>query len=151
MAEPDVRADATPGNPVPIERSEQARKQRDRLATAVEVANWLRQGGTTRHGCGQSLWLQVRSDTASWLLRYRHAGRSKSLGLGACDPTGKRGLKLAEARAKADAALTLLRQGVDPAAINKAGTAGRSEGRCDCCCYPAAESGPVPRRVTRLH
>ena len=120
MAELDVRADATPGNPVPIERSEQARKQRDRLATAVEVANWLRQGGTTRHGCGQSLWLQVRSDTASWLLRYRHAGRSKSLGLGACDPTGKRGLKLAEARAKADAALTLLRQGVDPAAIKQA-------------------------------
>ncbi len=86
MAETDLHTGDTPRNPVPVELTKTTRKpQRDRLATAVEVANWIKAGGIVRHGCGQSLWLQVRGATSSWMLRYRHAGQAKSAQRGACD------------------------------------------------------------------
>src|SRR5271165_3681407 len=119
MAETDLRAETMPRKPAPSDAVTTARKPRERLATAIEVPTWLKAGGIARHGCGQSLWLQVRGETASWLLRYRYAGRAKSLGLGACDPSGKRGLKLAEARTAADRALALLREGTDPAVAKR--------------------------------
>src|SRR4051812_6704153 len=91
--------------------------RRDQGATVIQVATWIRAGGIARHGCGRSLWLQVRGATASWVLRYRFAGAAKSMGLGACDLSGKAGLTLA--RAAADAALVTLREGRDPAAAKQ--------------------------------
>src|SRR4051812_41864349 len=93
--------------------------RRDQGATVIQVATWIRAGGIARRGCGRPLWLQVRGATASWVLRYQFAGAAKSMGLGACDLSGKAGLTLAQARVAADAALVTLREGRDPAAAKQ--------------------------------
>jgi integrase len=136
MADIDLHAAETARNPS-VELTEPTRKRRERLATVIEVQKWLREGGTVRHGCGQSLWLQVRGETASWLLRYRYAGQPKSLGLGACDLTGRYGLKLTEARSAADKALALLREGKDPAIAKRERQAEAKATAADCAARPS--------------
>lgn len=64
---------------------------------------------------GDGLALQVTPEGArSWLFRFMLAGRSREMGLGPCDPDGKGGLSLADARAAAAAARRLLQDGRDP-------------------------------------
>ena len=59
---------------------------------------------------GRGLYLQVApSGARSWILRYRHGGRRRDMGLGAIDVVG-----LADARMKAAEARKLLDAGHDP-------------------------------------
>ena len=63
-----------------------------------------------RHTDGDGLHLHVRATgDATWVLRYRHAGRQRDLGLGPC-PT----ISLKQAREAATAARALLKDGKDP-------------------------------------
>jgi len=124
MASDVLGANITLRNVLPAKLIEPARKRRDQGATVIQIQNWIKAGGPKRHGCGRSLWLQITpTGTASWVLRYRFAGKAKSTGLGACDLSGKAGLTLAQARARADDALALLRQGTDPADAKQAARA----------------------------
>jgi integrase len=64
------------------------------------------------YGDGGNLWLQVRGPgRRSWLFRFTLRGKAHSMGLGSADD-----VPLAEARARADAARALLRDGVNPLA-----------------------------------
>ena len=74
---------------------------------------------------GDNLYLQLSPNRQSsetggrqWLLRYRHDGREKWLGLGRAALTDKEieagGITLAAARTKARAALAKLSEGIDP-------------------------------------
>jgi integrase len=64
---------------------------------------------------GRGLYLQVSpSGSKLWRFRYKFAGRTKVLSLGAFDD-----VSLAEARAKADKERGLLRGGIDPTAERK--------------------------------
>ena len=75
--------------------------------TAVRVRTLTAAG---RYGDGKGLWLQVRdAERRSWLLRFKLHGRERAMGLGAVED-----VSLAEARAAADEARKLLRQGIDP-------------------------------------
>ena len=89
---------------------------------AARPAAHHRRGGepdqSRRHCPPWLLASRFRCEAAARLLpcklRYRHAGQARSCGLGACDPSGKRGPKLVEASAAADSALALLRRDIDP-------------------------------------
>ena len=76
---------------------------------------------------GDGLYLQVtRSNTKSWLFRYKVAGREREMGLGAYgDPPDK--VTLAEARKRASAARALLAEGQDPLDVRKAERARASD------------------------
>jgi integrase len=87
-------------------------------ATAIEVAAWASAGGRARYGCGDGLWLQVTGTAVSWLLRYRFAGRARSMGLGSYPQK-----KLANARQDAAAALAQVRAGIDPVEARRAASA----------------------------
>ncbi|MDO9502146.1 site-specific integrase [Falsiroseomonas sp.] len=81
---------------------------------------------------GDGLSMQVTPDGAkSWLLRYTLAGRSREMGLGACDPDGRRGLTLADARTAAEAARRHLREGRDPIEAREAERAARQRAEAD--------------------
>jgi integrase len=65
---------------------------------------------------GGGLYLQVvAAGTGSWLLRYRHGGRRRDMGLGS-----SRDVTLAEARQKATESRRLLASGVDPIEARRA-------------------------------
>jgi integrase len=69
--------------------------------------------GDGRHGDGQNLWLQVRGQNRSWLLRYRspETGKPRQMGLGEYPLIG-----LKEVREARDKLRLLLRNGIDPLA-----------------------------------
>lgn len=70
---------------------------------AASKATKLRDGG--------GLWLVTKGRGRYWILDYRFNGRRRELGLGPLHSVG-----LADARAKAEAARDLLKQGIDPIA-----------------------------------
>jgi integrase len=72
-------------------------------AIAASRARKLRDGG--------GLWLVTKGRGRYWIFNYRHGGKRRELGLGPLHSVG-----LAEAREKAEAARTLVRQGLDPIA-----------------------------------
>lgn len=81
--------------------------------TALEIKRLVAPG---RHGDGGGLWFQVRdAERRSWLFRYTMAGKARSMGLGEYPLVG-----LAEARAAADEARRMLREGLDPIAVRDA-------------------------------
>ncbi|AYO84758.1 tyrosine-type recombinase/integrase [Methylobacterium brachiatum] len=66
------------------------------------------------HGDGGNLYLAVRpGGSRQWVMRYRHGGRQRELGLGGAGPHA---LTLAAARAAAEKVRVQLRQGHDPLA-----------------------------------
>jgi hypothetical protein len=68
------------------------------------------------HGDGGNLWLQVTETGArTWLLRFRHAGKARAMGLGPLHT-----VNLAEARIKARECRQLLLSGFDPIEARKA-------------------------------
>lgn len=87
--------------------------------TAVKVRALTAPG---RYGDGKGLWLQVRdAERRSWLFRFKLNGHERAMGLGAIED-----VSLAEARAAADDARKLLRQGVDPIEHRKADRAAKA-------------------------
>ena len=75
--------------------------------TAVKVRSLVKPGS---YGDGAGLYLQVRGpEQRSWVFRFKMAGRSRLMGLGALAD-----VSLAEAREKAAAARKLARSGTDP-------------------------------------
>ncbi len=68
---------------------------------AASKATKLRDGG--------GLWLVTKGQGRYWIFDYRHAGKRREMGLGPLHTVG-----LAEARQKAEAARSLVRQGIDP-------------------------------------
>jgi integrase len=74
--------------------------------TKLTVERMRRPG---RYGDGEGLWLQVASNSKSWLLRYQLRGRARYMGLGPVDV-----VSLAEARELARAARRQLLDGIDP-------------------------------------
>ena len=102
--------------------------------TVATVRGLVAKGLPARHADGGNLYLAVTvPGTAKWTFRYMLAGKAREMGLGACDPEGKAGRTLAEARTDAEAARKLLRGGTDPveqrngAARAKAETAARAQ------------------------
>jgi integrase len=88
--------------------------------TALAVARDLPPG---MHGDGGGLYLRVQVTAGgriakSWLVRYRHAGRRRDMGLGAYPD-----VSLADARRKAEEARRVLAGGVDPIAAARAAAA----------------------------
>ncbi len=82
--------------------------------TAVRVRALTAPG---RYGDGKGLWLQVRDAShRSWLYRYMLNGKARQMGLGTVEA-----VSLAEARAAADEARKLVRQGIDPIERRHAG------------------------------
>jgi integrase len=74
------------------------------------IASKLRSLPPGRYGDGDNLYLQVKPpNRRSWLFRYRLAGKSHGMGLGAYPE-----VSLAKARDAARACLDLLRNGIDP-------------------------------------
>lgn len=66
------------------------------------------------HGDGGNLYLSVRpGGSRQWVMRYRHGGRQRELGLGGA---GAHALTLAAARSAAEKVRVQLRQGLDPLA-----------------------------------
>ena len=69
---------------------------------------------------GDNLYLQLtETGGQQWLLRYRHQGKERWLGLGRVELDAKKaeekgGTTLASARTKARAALAQLSEGIDP-------------------------------------
>ena len=89
--------------------------------TVADVRKALREGKPGRHADGGNLYLAVTgADAAKWTLRFMLAGKAREMGLGACDPEGKAGRTLAQARDAADTARKLLREGKDPVEHRKA-------------------------------
>ena len=83
--------------------------------TATAVKALVAKGKAGGHGDGGNLYLRVVSPgSAKWTLRYMLAGKAREMGLGACDPEGRDGVTLAQARVKAEEVRAILRQGLDP-------------------------------------
>jgi integrase len=92
--------------------------------TAAKVAK----AGAGRYGDGGGLYLLVRPSRGKtgqgdkptlmrfWLFRYTSVGKMREMGLGAASATGKDGLSLADARARARKLADLVRDGRDPLA-----------------------------------
>jgi integrase len=70
-------------------------------AVAASKAKKLRDGG--------GLWLVAKGQGRYWIFDYRFGGKRREMGLGPLHSVG-----LADARAKAEAARALVRQGIDP-------------------------------------
>lgn len=79
---------------------------------AASKAAKLRDGG--------GLYLVAKGDARYWIFNYSYAGRRREMGLGPLHTVG-----LAAARDKADAARSLVRQGIDPVAERNAAQADR--------------------------
>src|SRR4029077_13571891 len=78
--------------------------------TALKVAAIARAGAPGYYGDGGGLFLQIsRFGTASWVFRYRVAGRLREMGLGSLDTIG-----LAYARERARKAGEKRLAGFDP-------------------------------------
>jgi integrase len=68
-----------------------------------------------RIGDAAGLYLQITPNGAkSWLFRFTRQGKAREMGLGSCDPDGRAGVSLAEARELAAAAKRHLINGRDP-------------------------------------
>ncbi len=90
------------------------------LLTAVQVRT-LRPG---RHADGKGLYLLVKAEGgASWVCRYKQAGKARDAGLGAA--RGAEAVPLGEARTRRDTIWTMHRGGIDPLA-DKAATKARA-------------------------
>lgn len=88
---------------------------------AAKVKALLAKGEPWRHADGAGLYLVVtRPGRGWWMLRYTLAGRTREMGLGPADATGKEGHALADARDRAAAARARIREGVDPLAEREA-------------------------------
>ena len=88
------------------------------LLTAVQV----RTLGPGRHADGKGLYLLVKAEGgASWVCRYKQAGKARDAGLGAA--RGAEAVPLAEARTRRDTLWTMHRGGVDPLAEKAAAKA----------------------------
>lgn len=85
-----------------------------RALTARETAALRKRPGT--HCVGDNLYLQVKGDNASWLLRYMLGGRSRGMGLGSFE-----NWSLAQARDRAKAQRQLLDDSIDPIETRRAG------------------------------
>lgn len=82
---------------------------------ALSVASISEPG---RHADGGNLYLNVsKSGSKSWVFMYRHAGRTREMGLG---PAGPGGLSLQQARQKAAEHRAAVLDGGDPLAAKKA-------------------------------
>lgn len=79
--------------------------------TANTLAGWANAGRTYRYPCGDGLYFQTRSNSASWVLRFRLGGARKHMGLGAFPE-----VDLVAARERAGRAQLAIRQGRDPVA-----------------------------------
>ena len=96
--------------------------------TVATVKALMAKGLPARHADGGNLYLAVTGkDAAKWTLRYMLAGKSREMGLGACDPEGKDGRTLAQAREDAEAARKVLREGDDPVDQRKAEARAKAE------------------------
>ncbi len=103
---------------------------------AVRIRNLLKPGTKPgQYGDGGGLYLQVKPSGASWLFRYKVAGKGRLMGLGP-----ERDVSLAEAREKARDARRLLLDGKDPLAEKRASTAAG-----------AAAAGTSFRKVTERY
>lgn len=88
------------------------------LLTAVQV----RTLGPGRHADGKGLYLLIKeAGGASWVVRYKQAGKQRDAGLGAA--RGGDAVSLSEARTRRDALWTMHRGGVDPLAEKAAAKA----------------------------
>lgn len=84
--------------------------------TALAVTRAIKRG---MYGDGAGLYLQVaEGGSKSWILRFKVAGRTRHLGLGACHTVG-----LAEARQRAAVARLSLLDGKDPIEARRASRA----------------------------
>jgi integrase len=84
--------------------------------TALKVASVARATAAGHYGDGGGLFLQIsRFGTASWMFRYRVAGRLREMGLGSLDTIG-----LADARERARKAREQRLDGLDPIELRKA-------------------------------
>ncbi|HTU55382.1 MAG TPA: integrase arm-type DNA-binding domain-containing protein [Acetobacteraceae bacterium] len=80
----------------------------------IKVRQWLKQPG--KHGCGSNLWLRVpKPGDGNWSVHFRLAGKDREMGLGSFP-----GVSYAQACRKADAALALVADGVNPIEARKA-------------------------------
>ena len=96
--------------------------------TVATVRALVAKGQPGRNADGGNLYLAVTAPSAAkWTFRYMLAGRAREMGLGACDPEGKAGHTLAEARANAEAARKLLRDGADPVEHRKGAVRAKAE------------------------
>ena len=78
--------------------------------------------GPGRHADGKGLYLLVKPEGgASWVVRYKQAGRQRDAGLGAA--RGGDAVSLADARIRRDALWTMHRGGIDPLAEKAAAKA----------------------------
>lgn len=88
---------------------------------AAKVASLVKAGGRGLWGDGAGLYLRTDVSRASWMLRYKLAGRERQMGLGEVSlRDGAPGLSLAEARIEAAKWRALLREGRDPIAEREA-------------------------------
>lgn len=96
--------------------------------TVATVKALMAKGLPARHADGGNLYLHVTGrDAAKWSLRFMLHGKSREMGLGACDPEGKVGRTLAQARDDAEAARKVLRDGSDPVDQRKAEARAKAE------------------------
>ncbi|MBL6457842.1 tyrosine-type recombinase/integrase [Belnapia sp. T6] len=91
--------------------------------TATAVKALVAKGKPGAHADGGNLYLRVAGPgSAKWTLRYMRSGKAREMGLGACDPEGRDGVTLAQARIRAEEVRAVLRQGLDPLEERKAAT-----------------------------
>ena len=96
--------------------------------TVVTVKALMAKGLPARHADGGNLYLAVTGkDAAKWTFRYMLGAKAREMGLGACDPEGKAGRTLAQARDEAEAARKVLREGGDPVEQRKAEARAKAE------------------------
>lgn len=89
--------------------------------TAAAAKALVAKGQPARHAAGDNLYLAVTgAGAAKWTFRFMLAGRARELGLGVYDADGRRGVTLAGAKAAAEEARRLLREGIDPVEHRKA-------------------------------
>src|SRR5713101_4267381 len=97
-------------------RRKGARMARAGKMTALKVGAAVRTKEPGYYGDGGGLFLQVsRFGTASWVFRYRVAGRLREMGLGSLDTIG-----LADARERARKAREQRLDGLDPIEVRRA-------------------------------
>ncbi|MEY3729706.1 MAG: hypothetical protein RLZZ57_462 [Pseudomonadota bacterium] len=83
--------------------------------TAAAAKALVAKGQPARQAAGDNLYLAVTGpNAAKWTFRFMLAGKARELGLGAYDADGRRGVTLAGAKAAAEEARRLLREGIDP-------------------------------------